>query len=109
VCLCSKPSNPRPGTACGQFTRSNLQLGQQVHRAYKAGVADGVKSFKEFRLPSGRVIDFLDVENGVIYELKPFNPRAMAAGAKQLQLYKTELESIPEFKDINWRAVLEVY
>jgi hypothetical protein len=41
-----------------QYTKSSLQLGQQMHKSYKLG-AEGIK---EFRLPSGRRIDFLDIK-----------------------------------------------
>ncbi|WP_291276171.1 RHS repeat-associated core domain-containing protein, partial [Flavobacterium sp.] len=94
-----------------QFTKSNLKLGQEMHKNYKVGV-NGVK---EFRLPSGKRIDFLDVENGTIFELKPFNPRAMKAGNKQLDTYLKEmnspavLEKHPEFKGIDWKTVLDTY
>jgi RHS repeat-associated protein len=88
-----------------QYTKSSLQLGQQMHKAYKVG-ANGVK---EFRLPSGRRIDFLDIKNRTIYELKPFNPRAMQAGQKQLQMYMQELQTMPQFKGINWKTVLDTY
>lgn len=92
-----------------QFTKSSLQLGQQMHKAYKAGLADKVNTFKEFTLPSGKRIDFLDVKNGIIYELKPNNPRAILQGQKQLQIYMKELQSIPRYQGINWRTVLDTY
>jgi hypothetical protein len=76
-----------------------------MHKAYKVG-ANGVK---EFRLPSGRRIDFLDIDNGIIYELKPFNPRAMKAGQKQLNMYMQELQTMPRFKGIQWKTVLDTY
>ena len=63
-----------------QYTKSSLELGQQMHNMYKVG-QNGVK---EFQLVSGKRIDFLDIENGIIYELKPFNPRAMKQGYRQL-------------------------
>lgn len=52
------------------FTKSSPKLGQQMHKNYKVG-AEGLK---EFRLLSGR-IDFLDIRNGIIHELKPFRER----------------------------------
>lgn len=64
---------------------------------------------KEFRLPSGKRIDFLDIKNGRIYELKPFNPQAIKLGQKQLRNYKRELETIPKFKGIEWNTILETY
>jgi len=66
-------------------------------------------------LPSGKRVDFLDVNNGIIYELKPFNPRAMKAGQKQLNMYLQEIQTPsillkhPEFKGIKWKTVLDTY
>ncbi len=88
-----------------QYTKSSLKLGQEMHQAYKVG-AEGIK---EFRLPSGRRIDFLDIKNSTIYELKPFNPRAIKAGENQLNIYMKELQSMPQFKGINWKTVLDTY
>ncbi|GAA4314436.1 hypothetical protein GCM10023143_25290 [Compostibacter hankyongensis] len=51
-----------------------------MHKSYEIG-AEGIK---EFRLPSGRRIDFLDIKNSTIYELKPFNPRAIEEGFQTL-------------------------
>ena len=53
--------------------------------------------------------DFLDIENKTIYELKPFNPRAMKQGEKQLQIYKEELKAMPRFQDWEWQTILETY
>lgn len=91
------------------FSRSSLSLGQKMHQAYKAGLHNGVTKFKEFRLASGRRIDFLDVENGLIHELKPNNPRAIMEGQKQLQMYLQEIQSMPQFQGINWKTVLDTY
>jgi hypothetical protein len=87
-----------------QFTRSDLSLGRRMHDLYHAG-----EEGKEFVLPSGRRIDFLDIENRTIYELKPFNPRAMNQGLNQLFRYQEELESMPRFQGIQWKTVLETY
>jgi len=87
-----------------QYTRSNLELGRQMHNDYHAGEIG-----KEFRLPSGRRIDFLDLENNTIYELKPFNPRAMQQGERQLERYMQELQTMPRFRGINWGTVLDTY
>jgi RHS repeat-associated protein len=70
------------------------RLGQQMHKMYKAGdILDGVR-IKEFSLPSGLRIDFIDLENKIIYELKPNNRRAIRAGERQLEMYRKEVESI---------------
>jgi len=87
-----------------QHTKSNLQMGRRMHNAYRAG-----ETGKEFRLPSGRRIDFLDVKNGTIRELKPNNPRGIQQGQRQLQIYKQELETMPRFQGIQWRTYLDLY
>jgi RHS repeat-associated protein len=92
-----------------QYTKSNLKLGQQMHRAYKRDLAEDPIRIKEFTLPSKKKIDFLDIPNRKIYELKPNNPRSIKLGQKQLQAYKEELRNMPRFKDIEWETVLETY
>jgi RHS repeat-associated protein len=91
------------------YTRSNLQFGQQMHREYKVAEELAGIGTKEFRLASGRRIDFLDTTNNIIYELKPFNPRQTGLGQKQLQCYKQELRSVPEFQGREWWTVLDTY
>ncbi len=92
-----------------KLTKSTLKLGQEMHKAYRANeVLDGVR-IKEFRLPSGKRIDFIDLENRIIYELKPNNPRAIKMGHKQLEMYKAEIESMPRFKGGKWQTVLDTY
>jgi RHS repeat-associated protein len=92
------------------YTRSSLQFGQEMHRFYKADVANkALGMYKEFRLPSGKRIDFLDAGRGIIYELKPNNPRAIRAGLNQLNAYEKELQSMPRYKGIKWQKVLDKY
>ncbi len=96
----SKPNNPASGS-----TPAN-RYGQQMHKAYKAEeVLDGVR-VKEFQLPSGRRIDFIDFEKKIIFELKPNNARAIKEGKKQLDLYLKEVESI---YGKGFKTVLETY
>ncbi|UZO81488.1 FG-GAP-like repeat-containing protein [Aquimarina sp. ERC-38] len=83
--------------------------GRKIHYDYKKHLHKVGDKHKEFRLPSGKRIDFLDVDNGVIYELKPNNPRAIQLGHKQLNQYLFEVKQLPEYKHINWRTVLETY
>jgi hypothetical protein len=88
-----------------QYTKSSLKLGQEMHKAYKVD-ADGIK---EFRLPSGKRIDFLDINNGTLYELKPFNPRGIQMGTKQLNTYMQKLQTMPRFQGYQWTTVLDFY
>lgn len=61
---------------------------------------------KEFTLPSGKRVDFIDFEKKIIYELKPDNKRARKLGEQQLGDYKKEVESI---YGEGWQTVLETY
>ncbi len=83
--------------------------GQKTHKAYKIEQATGSTLLKEHRLPNGQKIDFLDRERGIIYELKPNNPRAIKSGLRQLEKYKSEMEKHPFYKDTSWKTKLETY
>lgn len=99
----------------GEYMRSNLKLGKNLHSSYKAEEAAQGLGYKEYRLPSGKRIDYLDINNGKIHELKPLNPTQLKAGEKQLQMYLEELQSPaaikanPRLKDVQWKKVLEAY
>jgi RHS repeat-associated protein len=95
----------KAGDKAAKYTKSNLKLGQKMHKAYKVG-QDGMK---EFRLPNRQRIDFLDFNNKTIYELKPNNPRAIKQGKEQLKRYKQELQKMDRFKDIDWKTHLDTY
>jgi hypothetical protein len=83
-------------------------LGRKMHELYKTGLADNVNTFKEFVIKStGQRVDFLDVAKGIIYELKPNNPRAIAKGIKQTERYMAELKKI--FPGVNWQSVIDTY
>jgi hypothetical protein len=87
-----------------------LAQGRAMHKAYKAGlVNDALGLYKEFRLPSGKKIDFLDVNKGIVYELKPNNPRALKLGETQAKGYISELQTMERFKGIQWKYVVEPY
>ncbi len=90
-------------------TKSTISKGNQIHKAYKINDSNGVSRLKEHRLPSGKRVDFLDRENGIIYELKPNNPNGIRTGKKQLDAYKKELDSHPFYKNTEWKTKLETY
>jgi hypothetical protein len=96
------------GLVCGNSYFA--QFGKLKHKRYMSEVADQVTKIKEFVLPSGRRVDFIDIANGFVYELKPNNSRAIAKGMSQLRGYIDELKHMPEFSHItNWKGILDVY
>ena len=88
------------------YTKSNLQLGQQMHRLYKLDEAKAGIGVKEYNKIKGIRPDFVDFNTQTIYELKPNNPRAIKQGWKQLRLYQQEFQKrYPG----DWKIVLDVY
>ncbi|HEY8780098.1 MAG TPA: hypothetical protein VIM16_00640 [Mucilaginibacter sp.] len=81
-------------TAATNGETAATALGRAMHTAYKADeVLPGVR-MKEFTLPNGLRVDFIDLEKKIIYELKPNNPRAIKAGYQQLGEYLKEVERV---------------
>lgn len=100
---------PKGASGAVPYTKSTLKLGQEMHKAYKADLADSITKFKEYVLPNGKRIDFIDFESKKIYELKPYNPRAMKAGEKQLEQYLQEIKgNVEKFGD-GWKVQLDTY
>lgn len=113
-CFVMEPSNPKiraaieeaiPATA--SYTKSSLELGQQMHKNYRlADVVPNV-AVKEYRGISGIRPDFVDFRTKTIYELKPNNPRQVATGNSQLIKYKKAFET--QYPGTTWNTVLDLY
>ena len=74
----------------GVFTKSNKLDGTKIHTGFKNG--KGFNPFyKEYRKTNGIRPDYYDKGRRIIYELKPFNPKAAKQGIKQLQKYNNRL------------------
>lgn len=88
------------------YTKSSLEMGRAMHTQYKAGLADGISTFKEYTGIQGIRPDFVDFNTRTIYELKPNNPRQITAGNAQLAKYKAEFERV---HGGTWNTVLDLY
>ena len=95
--------NQCPNTVNGNTPAT--QLGREKHREFKSDEVSDTK-LKEYTLPSGKRVDFIDFDNKAVWELKPNNKRAKKLGAKQLNEYKNEIESI---HGKGWSSVLDTY
>lgn len=95
------------GAEAVQYTKSSLSLGREMHSGYKlAEHAPELGRFKEFGKVPGIRPDFVDFSTKTIYELKPFNPRAMQQGVLQLNKYQSIFEQ--RFGGV-WNTVLDTY
>ena len=70
------------------ITKSSSYAGIKIHSGYKKGAGFAVDA-KEYTGRAGIRPDYYDKQ--VIYELKPFNPRAAKSGVKQLKKYNDAL------------------
>jgi len=89
------------------FTKSSLQYGREIHKLYKSNMDAPLSGlYKEYRGIKGIRPDFVDFNTRTIYELKPYNPRAIRSGLKQLERYQNI------FQDVyggQWNTILDVY
>jgi hypothetical protein len=99
--------------ACAWTSGNNAfaAAGIKAHEAYKAGLADKIKTFKEFTIPgTRRRIDFIDFSTATVYELKPNNDRALRRGATQAATYIETLRlKMPEYAHLPWKYVIDTY
>jgi hypothetical protein len=84
----------------------HMARGRAAHRLYKAGIEDGITTFKEYRGIPGIRPDFVDFNTRTIYELKPNNPRQIANGHRQLERYRAAFERA---HGPGWNVVLDTY
>lgn len=80
------------------YTKSTLTAGRNIHKGYKVGL----RGAKEFGAVKGIRPDYVDFKKGIIYELKPNNPRGIKQGITQLHKYNEALGG-------GFKLVLEVY
>lgn len=89
------------------YTKSSLALGREVHALYKiAEHAPSLGRYKEFAGIKGIRPDFVDFATKTIYELKPYNPRGIQLGTKQLNNYKSIFQ---QNYGGTWNTVLDFY
>ena len=90
--------------ACSSTSGNNAASvkGRLEHENYNPGPSYN----KKYTLPSGRRPDAVDVDNKIVRELKPNNPRAIRRGERQVKGYLEELQSL--FGG-NWSSAVDTY
>lgn len=100
----------RPRNADGTFAKggggesAEAARGREAHDNYKNAVGSSYEYNKA--LPSGKRPDAINKELREVRELKPDNPKAVAAGRRQLEGYRQELERITGEK---WTSHVDTY
>lgn len=82
---------------------NTLKLGRNIHSQYKESEVARGEGVKEFRRISGIRPDYVDFERRTIYVLKPFNPKAIQQGEKQLLKYEASFEE--KCPGTEWKTV----
>ena len=77
--------------------------GRQVHKDWDYGPGTA----KEYSIPGFGRADAVDLDNHIVYELKPNNPRAIRKGLKQLDRYEEGLRKT--VCNTEWKKVLVLY
>lgn len=88
-------------------TKSSLKKGIQIHSSYKLNEVIPGHAVKEYTGINGIRPDFVDLDNYIIYELKPGNKNGVFRGFKQLEKYKSIFEK--EMPGNKWNTILELY
>ena len=78
-------------------TISSLNEGNAIHKGFMVGGAG-----KEFKIANVGRVDYLDIKQSIIYELKPNNLRSISRGIRQLHKYNQALGG-------NYKMVLVIY
>ena len=108
----ARPSNTKPASRPGgapaapMATRGGESAATKRGREAHAEKDYGPGFQKEQRLPSGKKPDAVNVEEGVVVELKPNNPAAIRKGQRQVEGYRRELEGL---HDKPFTARVETY
>ena len=90
------------------YTRSSMKMGREIHQACRVNQVNRVKGlYKEYGKVPGIRPDFIDLNNQIIYELKPYNPRSIKQGLKQLERYEKVLKEHGSKGE--WKHVLDLY
>ena len=85
-----------------------MKMGREIHQACRVNQVNRVKGlYKEYGKVPGIRPDFIDLNNQIIYELKPYNPRSIKQGLKQLERYEKVLKK--QGADGEWKHVLDLY
>ena len=99
--------------ACSSTSGNNAasEIGRDQHALYKAGLDDRALYGKEYLIPNTKLrVDFINFQNGIIYELKPSNARAIRRGELQLDKYIAVIRrNMPLYAHVDWRKVVDTY
>lgn len=86
--------------------RESRQDKKERYLEYKKNEADGQSGFKDYLLPSGRKVDYINFNTKTIYLLRPYTENIEKRYEKEIKKYIFELEKTYGGK---WNYVIDTY
>ena len=77
-----------------------------IYRKYKENMADNQTTFKDYVLPSGKKVEYIDFNTKTFYLLRPYDENVEKKYKRQIRKYISELETT---YGGNWNYVIDVY
>lgn len=79
---------------------------EEIHREYKKNEADNQVTFKNYFLPSGNKVEYIDFNTKTFYILRPYAENIDRKYEKQIQKYLKELRDVYGGE---WSYVIDTY
>ena len=89
-----------------QISNEIKQERESIHEEYKKEEADNKITFKDYVLPSGNKVEYIDFNLKTVYLLRPYAEDVEKKYKKQIQKYLDELEKV---YGGNWSCVIDTY
>lgn len=79
---------------------------EEVYKEYKENEVDNQATFKDYLLPSGDIVEYIDFNTKTFYILRPYDEKIEKKYEKQIQKYLNELRDIYGGE---WSYVIDTY
>lgn len=79
---------------------------KQMYKDYKENLVDNQTTFKDYILPNGKKVDYIDFNTKTFYLLRPYTENIEKKYKKQINKYVLELEKA---YGGNWSYIIDTY
>lgn len=79
---------------------------EEIYKEYKKDIADNQMTFKNYILPSGKKVEFIDFNTKTFYLLRPYAEDVDKKYKKEIHKYVSELEAV--YGEV-WSWIIDIY
>lgn len=79
---------------------------EEIYKEYKKDIADNQVTFKNYVLPSGKKVEFIDFNTKTFYLLRPYAEDVDKKYKKEIHKYIRELKAV---YGEEWNCVIDIY